>query len=474
MLNYFETWEQARMKDAANPPRGYRSLPSVDGMLSDPRLAQLIAEYSRDTVRDAVRSWLSGARERIGQGEDPIAQGDPAESVEDLLRAEYERTLRPVINATGVIIHTNLGRAPLSREALAAAVEAAAGYSNLEMDLNSGERGSRHVHVETLLCKLTGAEAGIAVNNNASALLLALMALAQGRDVIVSRGEAVEIGGGFRIPDVLRQSGAGLVEVGTTNRTYVSDFEQAVTGQTAAFLRVHTSNFRVTGFVHTPSLEQMVEAGTRLTIPVLYDIGSGCLIDCRQFGLAHEPTPQESVNAGVDLTFFSGDKLLGGPQSGIVVGKKSHIDILKRHPLARAVRLDKLTMASLAATLLHYAKGAAIEKVPVWRMIAASSKELDRRARRWARAAGEGARVGDGLAAVGGGSLPGETLPSRVLRISGTGEYLEGLAGRLRQGSPAVMGRIEQDKLVLDPRTVLPEQDRHLVRALQAALKGGP
>ena len=450
--------------------KGFRNLPSVENLLSDSRLNGVIESYSRDAVADAVRLRLEEARRRIGEGTAPPSVEEILDDVIEAAGTLYEPTLRPVINATGVVIHTNIGRAPLGVDALEAVRLTALGYSNLELDLASGERGSRHVHVESLLCRLTGAEAAMAVNNNASALLLAFMALAQGKEVIISRGEAVEIGGGFRIPDVLKQSGAHLVEVGTTNRTYAADFEQAVTENTAGFLRVHTSNFKVSGFVHSPSMEEMVAAGARLQVPVLHDIGSGCLLDTREFGLAQEPTPQDSIKAGTDLCFFSGDKLLGGPQAGIIVGKAAYVEALKRHPLARAVRLDKLTLAALAVTLLHYVRGEAVRKVPVWRMISSTVPDLERRARQWARAAGEGARVIDGASTIGGGSLPGEVLPSRVVAIAGSGSRVLALAQRLRQGPPAVIGRVEGDKLLLDPRTVLPEQDKALVGALRAAL----
>ena len=449
--------------------KGFRNLPSVERLLTESRLQGAIESYSREAVADAVRVRLEEARRQIGDGAAPPSMEELLTGIEQAAHELYEPSLKPVINATGVLIHTNIGRAPLSREALDAVRRAALGYSNLELDLESGERSSRHVHVEWLLCRLTGAEAAMSVNNNASAVLLALMAMAQAKEVIVSRGEAVEIGGGFRIPDVMKQSGARLVEVGTTNRTYVADFERAVTEDTAAFLRVHTSNFKVSGFVHSPSLEEMVECGARRRLPVLHDIGSGCLPDTREFGLGHEPTPQESVQVGIDLSFFSGDKLLGGPQAGIVVGKRKYVEILKGHPMARAVRLDKLTLAALAVTLLHYVKGEAVRKIPVWQMIAASKQQLNRRARRWARAAGEGARVIDGASTVGGGSLPGEVLPSRVLAIGGSGARLLALAQRLRQGSPAVLARIDGDLLLLDPRTVLPEQDSALIGALKTA-----
>jgi len=297
--------------------------------------------------------------------------------------------------------------------------------------------------------------------------------LAKGREVIVSRGEAVEIGGGFRIPDVLRESGARLVEVGTTNRTYIQDYETAITDATAAFLKVHASNFRVMGFTHSASLGELVELGRRRGVPVLHDVGSGCLIDTTQFGLEHEPMPQESMAAGVDLAFFSGDKLLGGPQAGIIVGKKSLVDLLKRHPLVRAVRMDKLDIAALSATLLHYLKGEALAKIPVWRMIAADIRTLENRARQWANKIGHECTVVKGLSTIGGGSLPGEAIPTWLAAIGEQGitGRLEGLAARLRQGDPAVVARIEDNRLLMDPRTVFPEEDERLIRAVKASLE---
>lgn len=441
-------------------------------MLLDPRLKDAIARYSRQAVANVARSVLDDARAGIARGGAAPPMEQLLQQVSIATAAHYELPLKVVINATGVIIHTNLGRAPLSEDAVKAVVEAAAGYSNLELDLETGDRGSRHGLVSRLVCEVTGAEAAIAVNNNASAVLLGLSALAQGKEVIVSRGEAVEIGGGFRIPDVLKQGGAGLVEVGTTNRTYVQDFVAAVTERTGAMLRVHTSNFKISGFVHAPTLEEMVVSARQASVPLLHDIGSGCLLDTRAYGLAAEPMPQQSIRAGVDLVFFSGDKLLGGPQAGIIAGKRQYVDILQKHPLARAVRLDKMTLAALAATLLHYVKGEATEKVPVWQMIATPIADLDKRAKRWARDVGGDAHVAEGFSTIGGGSLPEEELPSRVLAISGSAEELEGLATRLRHGTPPIIARIDQAHLVLDPRTVLPSQDATLVAALQRALAG--
>jgi len=453
-------------------PEGYRKLPSVDRLLSDERLSDVVASYSWDTVADVVREQVEAARKRIADGGDAPGIDELVAEVASTSRARYEPTLVKVINATGVLIHTNLGRAPLSRDAQEAARRVAEGYSNLELDLGSGERGSRHAHLETLLQRLTGAEAGLAVNNNAAAVMLGLSALAEGKEVIVSRGEAVEIGGGFRIPDILKQSGARLREVGTTNRTYLKDFEEAVTDETGAYLRVHPSNFRISGFIHAPTMAEMAESAARRRLPLLHDIGSGCLLETKEFGMAHEPTTQESIAEGADLVFFSGDKLLGGPQAGIVVGKSKYISILKAHPLVRAMRIDKGTMAAIQATLLHYVKGEATEKLPIWRMLSIPLRDLERRAKRWARAVGEVGRVADAYSTVGGGSLPGEQIPSRVLAIEGAGVMLEATARRLREGPTPVMARIEKDALILDPRTVAPEEDRTVIEALRLALAG--
>jgi L-seryl-tRNA(Ser) seleniumtransferase len=456
----------------------YRGLPSVDRLLSDSRVGALAVEYGTSTVTDLARQHLDNLRQAIAAGRPCPPFDEIASSLVEHAASTLTPSLRPVINATGVIIHTNLGRAPLSDEALAAMAAVGRGYSNLEFDLEEGERGSRFVHLETLLCRLTGAEAAIAVNNNASALLLALSALAQGQEVIISRGQLVEIGGGFRIPDVMRQSNARLAEVGTTNRTYLHDYEEAIGEQTAVLMRVHTSNFRLTGFTRSVPLAELAALAHQRSLLLFDDLGSGCLLDTRPFGLAAEPTPQESLAAGADLVFFSADKLLGGPQAGIVLGRQDLVSALRRHPMARAVRLDKTSIAGLAATLLHYLRGEALTKVPVWRMIAAPLADVDRRAHRWARAcrqAGLPARVAENRSMVGGGSLPEESLPTRLLALGGDGSAdVEGLARRLRTSDPPVVGRIEQDTLLLDPRTVDPRQDRILLKALRAALASAP
>jgi L-seryl-tRNA(Ser) seleniumtransferase len=444
----------------------FRSLPSVDKVLADKRLEGTGKKYPHELVVSFIRQQLDEERKTI-------AAGKPAASIDGIVSAVLDRletlekpTLRRVINASGVILHTNLGRAPISAEALAAMEEAGRGYSSLEFDLQKGERGSRHVHVESLLCQLSGAEAAMAVNNNAAAVLLGLTALARRKEVIVSRGQAVEIGGGFRIPDVMNQSGAKLVEVGTTNRTYARDFEQAITERTAAVMRVHSSNFRLVGFTSEVALEELAEIASKHDLLLLDDLGSGCFLDTTAYGLAPEPMVQQSVKAGASLTFFSGDKLVGGPQAGIVVGKKQYIDKLKKHPLARAMRMDKSRLAGLAATLFHYLKAEAAVKVPVWRMIATPLEEIELRARIWVEVLGEKAKVTAGETMVGGGSLPGGSLPTKLVVIGGGNKYVQALSRKLRSRDIPVVGRIEKDELLLDPRTVLPEEDDLIIKAL--------
>ena len=370
-----------------------------------------------------------------------------------------------VINATGVIIHTNLGRAPLSEDAARAAQIAALGYSDLEYDIEVAGRGSRHQHISSILSTVTGAETGIAVNNNAAAALLALSTVAgHGGDVLVSRSEAVEIGGGFRVPDVMAQSGANLVDVGTTNRTYARDYEAAIGPNTSAILKVHRSNFAISGFVHEDPLSEIVEVANRHDIPVLHDLGSGCLIDTAMYGIEHEPTVQESVDAGAHLTLFSGDKLLGGPQAGIIVGDSDLVGRVSRHPLARAVRIDKLTLAALNSTLRSYLRGAATEELPILSMMSASIEELERVATLWSQEIES--QVVDGLTAIGGGSAPGQTLPTKRLMIN-LGLPAETIGEHLRNFDPPIIGRIENEGYFLDPRTVLPEERDTVVDALR-------
>ena len=448
----------------------YRDLPSVEAVLAD--LNDIIHTYDRSWIVDLVRGQLKTARELIKSGDQNIKGHDIADGVRDSVKSLTQPVPRQIINATGVVIHTNLGRSPLSEESIESVKQAAIGYSDLELDLSSGRRGSRQAHVQKLLTQLTGAEASLVVNNNASAILLGLTALAFGKSVVVSRGEAVEIGGGFRIPDVLLQSGASLVEVGTTNRTYISDYEKAINDDTGAFLKAHASNFRVEGFTAAVEPQELVALGTKRGIPVLHDVGSGCFLNTEDYGMAHEPTPQESVRAGVGLTFFSGDKLLGGPQAGIVVGTRSLISILERHPLARAVRIDKLSLASLTMTLQHYLLNESEKKIPIWRMISASAEEIKDRANLLKEGLEVKSTVVESRSPIGGGSLPGETLPSWVLAIhcGDTAGGADRVLNNLRTCDKPVIGRIADEQVLLDPRTVLPEQDADLKRSLRLAL----
>ncbi|GIW08209.1 MAG: L-seryl-tRNA(Sec) selenium transferase [Dehalococcoidia bacterium] len=446
-------------------PNELRRLPSVDALLRHSELTDLQHALGHRAVANLARRVLDSARAAIAAGSGAPSLDSLIHEVAALAAPLVAGPLVPVINATGVVIHTNLGRAPLAPDAAAAALDLAQGYSNLEYDLDAGSRGSRDRHLEWLLTQVTGAEAGLAVNNNAAALLLALSALAAGREAIVSRGQAVEIGGGFRIPDVMRQSGTRLVEVGTTNRTYLRDYEEAITPETAVLLKVHSSNFAIVGFTHEVGIEELARLAEERGLCALDDLGSGCLLDTKQFGLAHEPMVQTSVAAGAGIVCFSGDKLLGGPQAGVIVGRRHYIDRLRRHPLARAVRIDKVTLAALVATLRHYLRGDAERTIPVWRMIATPLANLGERAGRLAAAlAGE---VIPGRSTVGGGSLPGQTMETRLVALRDSAP--DALAARLRRGRPAVVARVDEGRLVLDPRTVLPEQDDALIAAVRAA-----
>jgi len=449
----------------------FRQLPGVDRLLSDERVSRLCDTFPREIVVDLIRRCLSEIRWSISSGGSVPSFVEVVNSIVTRARDLEKPSLQPVINATGVILHTNLGRAPLGTEVIKAMELASRGYCNLELDLDSGKRGSRQVHVEALLCQLTGAEAALVVNNNAAGVLLALSALAKRKEVIVSRGQGVQIGGGFRIPEIMRQSGAKLVEVGTTNCTYLEDYEQAITPKTAALLRVHLSNFRMTGFTHSVSLKELVELGHQHNLPVLDDLGSGCLIDTSEFGLDREPMVQDSVSVGAELVFFSADKLLGGPQAGIILGCRNLIGKLKRHPLARAIRIDKVGLTGLATVLGHYLRGEAVEKIPVLRMITTPLSELEKRAERWAQLLGNSATVVAGESAIGGGSLPGGTLPTRLVVIKLSGEAkVQNMARRLRQHRPPIIGRVAKNSLLLDLRCVFPEEDEVVIKAVREAI----
>ncbi len=444
-------------------------LPSIDRLLRNEEARRLVERHGRPLVLGALRARLEAVRGMLSPGDpvpdDALLIEAAGLSIEALLQPE----LQPVINASGVVLHTNLGRAPLSRAAQQAMLEAAAGYTSLEFDLARGQRSQRHIHAEPLLCQLTGAPAALVVNNNAAAVLLALTALARGKEVLTSRSQLIEIGGGFRIPDILKQSGARLVEVGTTNRTHLRDFEQAIRPQTALILHAHASNFRLIGFATEPSLAALASLGRKHKLPMLDDLGSGALLDTALYGLGHEPTVQESLQAGSSLVAFSGDKLLGGPQAGILVGQRDWIEQLRRHPLARAVRPDKLCLSALRATLVHYLKDEAVEQVPVWQMIAASPHSLRRRSEAWAQAVGAG-EVRPGRSTVGGGSLPEETLPTWLLALSLP--HPNQAATWLRRQTPPVVARIEDQRLVFDPRTVFESQEADLLRILRGLPAG--
>lgn len=444
-----------------------RNLPSVDQLLQSKAAQSWIDLYGRPLTVEAVRRALGDARDGFAQTKQIPTIENLLQNIEAHLRSWTTPSLVPVINATGVILHTNLGRAPLSAAALQAAQAVSQGYSTLEYDLEKGQRGSRLVHAEALLQRLSGAQAALVVNNNAAAVLLALTALARRRAVVIARSQLVEIGGGFRVPDVMKQSGARLLEIGTTNRVHLSDYEAALQESPALILRAHRSNFRIMGFTSEPDLAEIAQVAHQAGIPVVDDLGSGSFLDTARYGLAHEPMVQESLAAGADLVCFSGDKLLGGPQAGIILGRNDLIARLKKHPLARAIRADKLCLSALSATLLHYLKDEAECEIPVWRMLATPIEQLQWRARCWAKTLGLGEVIA-GESTIGGGSLPGETLPTFLLSIhvANPNRFL----ARLRAGAPAVIARLQDDRAVFDPRTVLPEQDVHLLEALRGAL----
>lgn len=449
-----------------------RQLSAVDEILQLEEIRSLIGTHPRQVVVDAVRTVLEELRRTILSSKDSAELADlelePKDLVPliiDLVREVMHPHLKRVINATGVVIHTNLGRSILAPEAVDALVTVAEGYSNLEFDLKLGERGSRHDHVEDLLCTLTGAEAAAVVNNNAGAVLLALATLASGKEVVVSRGELVEIGGSFRIPDVMRQSGAILREVGTTNKTYLRDYRGAIGEETALLLKVHTSNFRVVGFAAEVSLEELVVLGGEYNLPVMNDLGSGVFVDLSQYGLSHEPTVQEALKAGADVVTFSGDKLLGAPQAGIILGKREFVEKIKKHPLARALRVDKLTLAGLEATLRLYLDPAlAIERVPTLEMILAPLANLEKRAHRLGeelkKKVGKtfDVKVEKEISRVGGGALPLEELPTYVVGLTSAEFSAVELAGKLRLSEPPIVARLKEDKVLLDMRTVRDEE----------------
>lgn len=449
-------------------------LPKVGKLLDSPEWKGVQSRCSREQVKAALEAELDIARQAIRAG---VRQAPSGEELLLRVEARLGRLLqagpRRVLNGTGVIIHTNLGRSPLAREAAAAAAEAA-GYCNLEMDMDSGERGSRHAHVEQLLCRLTGAEAAMVVNNNAAAVMLALGGVARGREGIISRGQLVEIGGSFRVPEVMAQSGIRLVEVGTTNKTYIEDYRQAIGPDTGVILRVHPSNFRVVGFQQEVTLAELVALGREYNLPVLDDLGSGGLVDLRPWGI-EEPTVQESVAAGADLVCFSGDKMLGGPQCGIICGKKHWLARLKTHPLARALRCDKIALAALAATLALYMQPEGWRHIPVLAMLTEDMAAVEERAQQLAgqiRSLPAQAEVVADTSPVGGGALPLHQLETRAVRVQPEGLPAQAAARALRLGSPPLVVRIHEDALLIDVRTLRGEEIALAAKALAQVLGG--
>ena len=458
-----------------------RQIPSVDELLSQPRLVALAKRVDRDLVVEIARTVLAELRERIArEGTAAVMAVDSAalgEHIAFMVERVMASSLQPVINATGVILHTNLGRAPLSAAAAEEIYRSATSYSNLEYDLEAGARGKRDTHVAQLLERLTGTESAIVVNNCAAAVLLVLAALAKGGEVVVSRGELIEIGDGFRIPEIMAQSGAVLREVGTTNRTRISDYESAIDENTRLLLRVHPSNFTISGFAEKPSLGELVSLAQRVDLPLVEDLGSGCLADLSSAGIT-EPTVRQSVDAGVSMVMFSGDKLLGGPQAGIIAGEKELVGRVRRHPLFRALRVDKMTTAALAVTLGAYLRGAA-DEIPALRMIRMSVEEIKRRAQNFLRDLTPELPLGeveleitDGNSLAGGGSTPTQSLPTKLIRIASARYSAAQLEQRLRR-APAgisVIARVEENRLILDLRTVFPEQEPAVLKTLVAAL----
>jgi L-seryl-tRNA(Ser) seleniumtransferase len=445
-------------------------LPSVEHLLQTQMARELMGSYGRQLTVNGLRATLEDHRKHFLKSDESNLpdQEELLAQTASLLILWTTPTLLPVINATGVILHTNLGRAPLSTAAIKSMEVVSRGYSNLEYDLETGKRSNRLIHTETLLRQLTGAEAAVVVNNNAAAVLLVLSTLANKKRVIVSRSQLIEIGGGFRIPDVMRQSGAKLVEVGATNRVHLSDYATALSEPTALVMHAHHSNFKMIGFTKEPELREIADLAHKFGVLFSDDLGSGAFLATEHYGLAHEPMVQESLAAGADLVCFSGDKLLGGPQAGVIIGKADLLAKIKKHPFARAVRADKLCLAALSATLLHYLKGEAELEIPIWRMITASSSQVRTRAETWVSELGQG-EVLASKSTIGGGSMPGETLPTWVmaLTIKSADKFLD----EIHHGKPPVVARIENDRILFDPRTVLPEQDGILLTILANTLQ---
>ena len=447
-----------------------RDLPSIDELLQQSP-PDWLEEFGRPLVKDALRSSLDDLREELKSAPSQFSIESILLSARRWLVLSTTSGLQTVINASGVILHTNLGRAPLSRQASLAMLRVAEGYSTLEYSLETGARGSRGGTLEKLLTRLTGAQAALVVNNNAAALLLCLAGLARGKRVVISRTQLVEIGGGFRIPEVMAASGARMLEIGTTNRVHLADYQQALESNPCLVVRAHQSNFRIIGFTAEPEFSEVCQAAHQRGVPVLDDLGSGVLLDTTRFGLPAEPTVQQSLQAGADLVCFSGDKLFGGPQAGIILGQADLIAKLRKHPLARAFRADKTCLAALEQTAIHYLKDEAERQIPVWQMISMPLDAIRVRAESWRSTLGQGEVIG-GRSTIGGGSLPEETLPTWLLALSPPS--LKKAQEALRIADPPVIARVEDGKLLFDPRTVLPGQDEPLCRALLSLLSPTP
>jgi L-seryl-tRNA(Ser) seleniumtransferase len=461
------------------PNNPLRNLPAVNEILNEEALRQCATIHAHEVMVDAVRAELAVLRRQLVDR--PDGNGTPgaaaiAARVAARLSSESSPRLRPVINATGIVLHTNLGRAPMAEEAACAAAESARGYLNLELDLSTGKRSSRQVAIRDWLCRLTGAESATAVNNNAAATVIALRALCRRKEVIISRGQLIEIGGSFRIPEIMGVSGARLREIGTTNITRLADYERAIGPDSGALLRVHASNYRVRGFTKSVPLTELAELGHKHGLPVIDDVGSGALLDFARFGFDGEPVVRDSIAAGADLVLFSGDKLLGGPQAGLIVGRKALVQRIERDPLMRAFRLDKMVLAALEATLRLYLNEAlALRDVPLLRLLTVPPDDLQRRAEALAERLRsvpgiKSVAAREDVSAVGGGSLPDQTLPTRVVEIEAAGLGDTALAERLRTGTPAVIGRLHGGKVLFDVRTVFPHQEAGLLEAVRQAV----
>ena len=455
----------------------FRKLPSVNQLLESPQLKQMVQTVNHHVVVDGVRSFLDDLREQVGNEAGDVSIPTPAEIADKIanwLKTEEKPYLRPVINGTGIILHPGLGRAPLAKKAIESVQQISEGYASVEVDVRTGERGQRIKSVEKLLCELTGAEAAAVVNNNAAATMLVLSALAEGQEVIVSRGQLIEIGGSYRLPDVMECSGAKLREVGTTNKTHLFDYQRAINEETGALLKVHPSNFEVVGFTKTVSTKEMVTLASEHGLPLIDDVGSGALIDFSEFGLMDEPVVSRSIKDGADVVLFSGDKLIGGPQCGIIIGKKKYIDTILANPLMRAMRVDKMTLAALSATLLIYRdENQARTEIPILRMLSMPEENLKLRAEKVVKQINgllglEFCEAVEADSMLGGGSLPTQKLSTWCVALTPKNQSVDNFAAGLRNSEPCVIGRVQKDRLFLDMRTVQPSQDSGLIDSIEA------